>query len=108
VLKCSDAAADATSMLRPATPEALERLRRAGHAVDRELDTALTCLGILPPLDLTPIRTCLADPSIIIIAGTNRDGHRRLEVRDRQGTVAWIDHDGDVAFVRGRHLMASA
>ena len=91
-------------MLRPATPEALERLRRAGCDIDLELDTALTCLGILPPVDLRPIRECLADPSIIIIADTNRDGHRRLEVRDRLGTVAWIDHDGAVAWVRHQEM----
>ncbi len=91
-------------MLRPATPQALERLRRAAVDVDLELDTALTCLGILPPVDLRPIRACLADPSVIVLADTNRDGHRRLEVKDRAGTVAWIDHDGAVACVRSHEL----
>lgn len=107
MLKSDVATADATGMLRPATPEALERLRRAAHDVDRELDTALTCLGVLPPVDLRPIRACLINPSIVIIADTNRDGHRRLEVRDRLGTVAWIDHDGAVACVRSSELQAS-
>ena len=91
-------------MLRPATPEAVERLRRAVADIDLELDTALTALGILPPVDLRPIRDCLSRPSIVLIADTNRDGHRRVEVRDRLGTVAWIDHDGAVAWVRHQEL----
>jgi hypothetical protein len=83
-------------MLRPATPESLDRLRRAATDIDRELDTALTCLGILPPLELQPIRECLLQPSTVIVAETNRDGHRLLSVRDRHGVVAWIHHDGRV------------
>jgi hypothetical protein len=83
-------------MLRPASPEAIDRLRRAACDVDRELDTALTCIGILPPLDLQPIRECLLTPSTVVVAETNRDGHRLLSVRDRHGVVAWIHHDGRV------------
>ena len=83
-------------MLRPATPEALDRLRLAASDVDRELDTALTCIGILPPLELQPIRECLLAPATVIVAETNRDGHRLLSVRDRNGVVAWIHHDGRV------------
>jgi len=83
-------------MLRPATPESLDRLRRAATDIDRELDTALTCLGILPPLELQPIRECLLQPSTVIVAEVNRDGHRLLSVRDRHGVVAWIHHDGRV------------
>ena len=93
-------------MLRPATPESVERLRRAATDVDRELDTALTCVGILPPLDLQPIRECLTQPSTVIVAETNRDGHRLLSVRDRHGIVAWIHHDGRV--VRLQRTLANA
>lgn len=95
-------------MLRSATPEALDRLRRAASDSDVELDTALTCLGILPPLDLTPIRSALRDPSIAIVAEVNRDGHRRLSLHDRHGTVAWVHHDGQVIDAGGHRLMASA
>lgn len=83
-------------MLRPATSESLDRLRRAATADDRDLDTALACLGILPPLELQPIRECLLEPSTVLVAETNRDGHRLLSVRDRNGVIAWIHHDGRV------------
>ena len=95
-------------MLRPATSEALERLRRAVHDVDVELDTALTCLGILPPVDLEPIRACLGDPEVTVVAETNRDGHRRLALHNRYGAVAWIDHDGAVAQACCQSFLASA
>lgn len=83
-------------MLRPASQESLARLRRAARDVDLELDTALICLGILPPLDLRPIRECLLQPSTVIVPETNRDGHRMLAIHDRQGIVAWIHPDGRV------------
>lgn len=88
-------------MLRPASPESLDRLRRAATDVDRELDTALTCVGILPPLELQAIRECLLEPSTVLVAETNRDGHRLLSVRDRHGVVAWIHHDGRVVRLQG-------
>lgn len=87
-------------MLRPATPEALERLRLAARDVDRELDSALISVGILPPLELQPIRECLLTPATVIVAETNRDGHRLLSVHDRHGVVAWIHHDGRVVRVQ--------
>lgn len=93
-------------MIRPATPESIDRLRRAALDVDRELDTALTVIGILPPLDLQPIRDCLLEESTVIVAETNRDGHRLLSVRDRHGVVAWIHHDGRV--VRLQRELATA
>jgi hypothetical protein len=93
-------------VFRAATSETIDRLRRAAEGTDRELDAALSDLGILPPADLEPIRRCLVDRSAVIVAGTNRDGHRRLEIRDRWGTVAWIDHDGQVALVRGQPMAA--
>ena len=83
-------------MLRPASREALDRLWRAAVDGDRELDSALTGVGVLPPLELQPIRECLLTPSTVIVAETNRDGHRLLSVRDRHGVVAWIHHDGSV------------
>lgn len=83
-------------MIRPATSEALEQLRRAASGTDRELDRALTCVGILPPLDLQPIRDSLQQPTTVIVAETNRDGHCLLSVHDRHGVVAWIHHDGRV------------
>ncbi len=95
-------------MLRPATPEALERLRHAASGADVDLDTALTCLGILPPLDLEPIRSCLRHESVAIVAETNRDGHRRLALHDRYGAVAWIHHDGEVVTAPGHRLLATA
>lgn len=91
-------------MLRPATPESLDRLRRAADDIDRELDTALTCLGILPPLELQPIRDCLRQPSTVLVAEVNRDGHRLLSVRNRHGVVAWIHHDGRVVRLQGAEL----
>lgn len=91
-------------MLWPATPELLERLRQAATGIDRELDAALTDVGILPPAELQPIRECLLYPSAVIVADTNRDGHCLLSVRDRHGVVAWIHHDGRV--VRQRDLAA--
>lgn len=93
-------------MLRPASPEALERLRLAASDVDRELDTALISVGILPPLELQPIRECLLTPSTVLVAETNRDGHRLLSVHDRHGVVAWIHHDGRV--VRLQSELATA
>jgi hypothetical protein len=100
--------ADAEHVLRPATPGAIDRLRRAASDVDVELDAALTGLGVLPPLDLEPIRSCLRDPSVLIVAECNRDGHRRLALSDRYGAVAWIHHDGTVVSARGHHLLDSA
>lgn len=93
-------------MIRPATPEAVERLRRAATAADVELDTALMCLGVLPPADLEPIRRCLLEPSTVIVPQRNNDGHRLLSVHDPCGAVAWIHHDGRV--VHNRRELAAA
>lgn len=95
-------------MLRPATREALDQLRCAATGSDVELDIALSRLGILPPLDLEPIRGCLLHPSVAIVAEANRDGHRRLALHDRYGAVAWINHDGSVVAAPGHGLAASA
>jgi hypothetical protein len=102
------ARADAVHVLRPATPGAIDRLRRAADDVDVELDAALTGLGVLPPLDLEPIRCVLRHPSVLIIAERNRDGHCRLALSDRYGAVAWIHHDGTVVSARSQRLLDSA
>ncbi len=83
-------------MLRPATPDHIDRLRRAAFDVDRELDTALVSLGILPPLDLTPIRSWLTIDGVDLHAAANPDGHRILEVVLGGRVVARIHHDGRV------------
>ena len=74
--------------------------------MDRELDTALTCIGILPPLELQPIRECLLEPSTVLVAETNRDGHRLLSLHDRHGVVAWIHHDGRVVRLQAEFAAA--
>ncbi len=93
-------------MLCPATPYALERLARAAIADDRELDAALSGLGVLPPLDLDLIRTCLCTPNTKLLAGVNRDGHRLLVIAEGDREVARIHHDGQVVLF-GRQLVDS-
>lgn len=83
-------------MLRPASRELLDRLVRAAHDIDLELDTALNQLGVLPPLDLGPIRSCLSHADTEIEAGSNADGHRILYVRVQGRPTASIGHDGCV------------
>lgn len=94
-------------MLRPATPDALERLAHAARTTDRELDTALICLGILPPLDLGPIRDTLTMPGVMLRASANGDGHRVIEVTVANHAIASIHHDGRVV-VHGRRSHAAA
>ena len=93
-------------VLRSATPSAIERLARAAIADDRELDAALTGLGVLPPLDLDLIRTCLCTPHTRLLAGVNRDGHRLIAIADGDREIAWIHHDGQVVLF-GRQLVES-
>lgn len=95
-------------MLRPATPDALERLRRAAHRSDRELDTALLALGVLPPLDLGEIRGWLGLPGVELVAGANHDGHRVISVAFGKRTVARIHHDGRVVPDGQATLLATA
>lgn len=83
-------------MMRSATPESIDRLRRAAAGTDCELDAALSDLGILPPVDLQPIRASLLEPSSVVVAESHPHGHRLLSVRDRYGVLAWIHHDGRV------------
>ena len=74
----------------------MERLIRAAADVDRELDTALVYLGVLPPLDLAPIRDVLTIEGTTVRATSNDDGHRVLEIAFGQRLFARITHDGTV------------
>ena len=95
-------------MLRSASPDALSRLLCAAHDADRELDTALIRLGVLPPLDLSVIRSWLTLDDIGIRASTNRDGHRVIEVLVERRPAAWIHHDGRVVVAHEIRTLASA
>ena len=100
--------ADGKIVLRPASPDALTRLLRAANADDRELDTALIHLGVLPPLDLSVIRSWLTVDDIGIRASTNRDGHRIVEVMMGDRPTAWIHHDGRVVAAHETRPLAPA
>jgi hypothetical protein len=106
--KFDRAAADGYVVLRPASPDALSRLLCAAHEGDRELDTALICLGVLPPLDLSVIRSWLTLDDIGIRASTNRDGHRIIDVLVDRRPAAWIHHDGRVVVAHETPTLASA
>jgi hypothetical protein len=99
---------DALIVLRSAAPEALSRLMRAAHEVDRELDTALICLGVLPPLDLSVIRSWLTLDDVGIRASTNADGHRVIDVMVDRRPAAWIHPDGRVVVAHESRTFASA
>jgi hypothetical protein len=94
-------------VLRAATPRSIDRLVAAVHLTDREFDTALIQLGILPPLDLSEIRSWLSVDGVTVIAGQNPDGHRVLAVVQDGRTLAWIHHDGRV-LTSGQHELLSA
>ncbi|MAT06835.1 MAG: hypothetical protein CL424_17515 [Acidimicrobiaceae bacterium] len=83
-------------MLRPASPDALDRLLDAAGDVDRELDMALVRLGVLPPLDLSTIRSWLTLRGVAVAARANTDGHRVIEVLIERRVVASIQPDGSV------------
>ncbi len=82
-------------MLRPATLAQLERLRAAARQRDVDLDQALYDLGVLPPVDLNEIRSCLT-PDCQLTAHTTRYGHPVIEVRVSGTVSAWIHQDGSV------------
>jgi hypothetical protein len=83
-------------VLRPATPDAMAMLRSAAHGSDAQLDWALMRIGILAPVELGAIRAVMARPAVELIATTNRDGHRIVEVFEDGNSVARIHHDGQV------------
>ena len=95
-LKRPPTVADNDVVLRPATPSALHRLVVAATQSDRELDAALTDLGVLPPLELEQIRACLQLAHTGLVAGVNADGHRLITLTDGDDQLAWIHHDGRV------------
>lgn len=95
-------------MLRPASRELLDRLLRAVHDIDVELDTALVQLGVLPPLDLEPIRSCLSHAGTSIEAGANADGHRIIYVTVEGRATASIGPDGRVVPVDQSTALATA
>jgi hypothetical protein len=74
-------------------------LRVAASSTDAALDWALLRIGILAPVDLTLIRSLVTRPATDLIATTNRDGHRVLEVVEDGRSVARIHHDGNVVAV---------
>ena len=84
-------------MLRPVGPDAMTMLRIAAHDTDAELDWALMRIGILAPVDLTTIRAVVTRPGVELVATTNRDGHRIVEIIEDRCSVARIHPDGQVA-----------
>lgn len=86
-------------MLRPPSADELLRLRGAASASDRELDRALSDVGVLPPLDLAHIRRILARPGADIGCSRNPDGHAIVEIAWNQQPSARIHHDGRVELV---------
>jgi hypothetical protein len=83
-------------VLRPPSDDALRRLGAAAGATDRELDRALSDVGVLPPLDLAHIRQVLAQPGSDIGCRRNADGHAIVEVSWNGRPSAHIHHDGRV------------
>jgi hypothetical protein len=83
-------------VLRPATQDALTRLRLAASLSDRELDRALSDVGVLPPLDLSEIRNVLKRPGCELATCPNCDGHTIVEVSWNTALSALIHHDGRV------------
>ena len=71
-------------------------LRAAAHGTDAALDWALLRIGILAPVDLTVIRSVMTRPAAQLVATSNRDGHRVVEIIEDGCSVARIHHDGEV------------
>jgi hypothetical protein len=86
-------------VIRPATPDALLRLRAAADVSDRELDRALCDVGVLPPLDLSRIRSLLAQPGVGLSTSRNADGHAIVHVSWGTTRSACIHHDGRVQII---------
>lgn len=68
----------------------------AVRLTDHEFDTALIQLGILPPLDLSIIRSWLTIDDVELRATENEYGHRIIDVMIDCRTVARIQNDGHV------------
>ncbi|MEO6652413.1 MAG: hypothetical protein ABIP17_07145 [Ilumatobacteraceae bacterium] len=83
-------------MLRPPTAHCLDRLLAAGDWSDRDLDRALCDVGVLPPVDLAPIRMLLGEPGINLSTRRNIDGHSIVEICRSGHATALIHHDGRI------------
>ena len=83
-------------MLRPPNAAALDRLIRAVDASDRDLDRALSDVGVLPPLDLGHIRKALSRPGTTIAVTRTSDGHAIIQVVWNAQLSALVHHDGRV------------
>lgn len=83
-------------VLRPPTSAALRRLPEAAASCDRDLDRALSDVGILPPLDLQPIRHVLLKPGVELARTTNEYGHVIIQVCWSTQLAALLHHDGRV------------
>jgi hypothetical protein len=86
-------------VLRPATQDALTGLRLAASLSDRELDRALSDVGVLPPMDLSEIRGVLQRSGCELATCRNCDGHTIVEVSWNTALSALIHHDGRVQLV---------
>jgi hypothetical protein len=83
-------------MLRPPTPAAIERLARAAHGSDRDLDRALSDVGVLPPCELDEIRDILSRPDTHCAIARNDDGHSIIQVVWNCQLSALVHNDGHV------------
>jgi hypothetical protein len=83
-------------VLRPPSAAALERLARAAAGSDRELDRALSDVGVLPPLDLTQIRQVVTRSGTELAMSRNDDGHAIIQVAWNAQLAALVHHDGRV------------
>ena len=83
-------------MLRPPTAHCLERLLAAAEWTDRDLDRALCDVGVLPPVDLAPIRGLIGQPGITLSTRQNSNGHSIIEVCRNAEPLALIHQDGRV------------
>lgn len=83
-------------MLRPPTAHCLERLLAAAEWTDRDLDRALCDVGVLPPVDLAPIRELIGQPGMTLSTRQNNDGHSIIEVCRNRDAMALIHNDGRV------------
>ena len=83
-------------MLRPPSAENLQRLCGAAQDSDRELDRALSDVGVLPPADLDEIRQLLCRSGIELALARNTEGHVILQVVWRAQLAALIHQDGRV------------
>lgn len=66
----------------------------AATGPDRDLDRALSDLGVLPPMELGPIRQVLRHRDTTVLLAANDDGHAIVQVVTNARLVALIHHDG--------------